>query len=79
MVKPLTEMAKDLTLALIENNLIAPEDIQQHLQQIHAFMPAYANSKHGFVASFAQRMLEGEFPPIAGVITPPVCRTARPL
>jgi len=36
MVQPLTEMAKDLTLALIENNLIAPEDMQQHLQQIHA-------------------------------------------
>ena len=36
MVQPLTEMAKDLTLALIENNLIAPEDMQQRLQQIHA-------------------------------------------
>jgi predicted transcriptional regulator len=36
MVQPLTEMAKDLTLALIENNLIAPEDIQKRLQQIHA-------------------------------------------
>ena len=29
-------MAKDLTLALIENNLIAPEDMQKHLHQIHA-------------------------------------------
>jgi len=36
MVQLLTEMAKDLTLALIENNLIAPEDMQQRLQQIHA-------------------------------------------
>jgi len=36
MVQPLTEMAKDLALALIENNLIAPEDMQQRLQQIHA-------------------------------------------
>jgi predicted transcriptional regulator len=36
MVKPLTEMAKDLTLALIENNLIAPEDMQQRLKQIYA-------------------------------------------
>ena len=36
MVQPLTEMAKDLTLALIGNNLIAPEDMQQRLHQIHA-------------------------------------------
>ena len=36
MVQPLTEMAKDLTLALIENHLIAPEDMQQRLHQIHA-------------------------------------------
>ena len=40
MVQPLTEMAKDLTLALIENNLIAPEDMQKHLQQIHASLCA---------------------------------------
>ena len=36
MAQPLTEMAKDLTLALIENNLLEPEHMQQHLQQIHA-------------------------------------------
>jgi predicted transcriptional regulator len=36
MAQPLTEMAKDLTLALIENNQLAPEHLQQHLQQIHA-------------------------------------------
>ena len=36
MIQPLIEMAKDLTLALIESNLIAPEDMQKHLQQIHA-------------------------------------------
>ena len=36
MVQPLTEMAKDLTLALIVNHLIAPEDMQQRLHQIHA-------------------------------------------
>jgi predicted transcriptional regulator len=36
MSESLTEMAKDLTLALIENNLIDPEDMQQRLQQIHA-------------------------------------------
>jgi len=35
MAQPLTEMAKDLTLALIENNLIDPQDMQQRLQQIH--------------------------------------------
>jgi len=36
MAESLTEMAKDLTLALIENNLIDPEDMQQRLQQIYA-------------------------------------------
>ena len=35
MIQPLIEMAKDLTLALIENNLIAPEDMKKHLRQIH--------------------------------------------
>lgn len=35
MAQQLTEMAKDLTLALIENNLIDPADMQQRLQQIH--------------------------------------------
>jgi len=28
-------MAKDLTMALIENNLLAPEDMQKRLEQIH--------------------------------------------
>lgn len=36
MAETLTEMAKDLTLALIENHLINPEDMQQRLQQIYA-------------------------------------------
>jgi predicted transcriptional regulator len=36
MAQPLTEMAKDLTLALIENNLLAPEDMQQQLSKTHA-------------------------------------------
>ena len=36
MVQPLIEMAKDLTMSLIENNLLAPEDMQKRLQQIHA-------------------------------------------
>ena len=36
MAKALTEMAKDLTLALIENNLLAPEDMQQQLSKTHA-------------------------------------------
>jgi predicted transcriptional regulator len=36
MVQPLTEMATELTLALIENNLIAAEDMKQQLYQIHA-------------------------------------------
>jgi predicted transcriptional regulator len=36
MAESLTEMAKGLTLALIENNLINPEDMQQRLQQIYS-------------------------------------------
>ena len=36
MAQPLTEMAKDLTLALIENKLLAPEDMQQQLAKTHA-------------------------------------------
>ena len=36
MAQPLTEMAKDLTLALIENNLLPPEDMQQQLAKTHA-------------------------------------------
>ena len=36
MAQPLTEMAKDLTLALIENKLLAPEDMQQQLSKTHA-------------------------------------------
>jgi predicted transcriptional regulator len=36
MAESLIEMSKDLTLALIENNLIKPEDMQQRLQQIYA-------------------------------------------
>ena len=30
-------------------------------------------SMFGFVASFAQRALEGELPPIGGIMTQPVC------
>jgi predicted transcriptional regulator len=36
MAQLLTEMAKDLTLALIENNLLAPENMQQQLLKTHA-------------------------------------------
>jgi predicted transcriptional regulator len=36
MARPLIEMAKDLTLALIENNLLAPEDMRQQLAKTHA-------------------------------------------
>lgn len=35
MAESLTEMAKDLTQALIEQNLLAPEDMQHQLQHIH--------------------------------------------
>jgi predicted transcriptional regulator len=36
MAQPLIEIAKDLTLALIENNLLAPEDMRQQLAKTHA-------------------------------------------
>jgi predicted transcriptional regulator len=36
MAQPLTEMAKDLTLALIEAKLLPPEDMQQQLSKTHA-------------------------------------------
>jgi hypothetical protein len=36
MAQPLTEMAKDLTLALIEAKLLAPEDLHQQLAKTHA-------------------------------------------
>jgi predicted transcriptional regulator len=36
MAQPLIEIAKELTLALIENNLLAPEDMRQQLAQTHA-------------------------------------------
>ena len=36
MAQPLTEMAKELTLALIEKNLLPPEDMQQQLAKTHA-------------------------------------------
>ena len=36
MAESLTEMAKDLVAALIENNLIASGDVQQKLREVHA-------------------------------------------
>jgi len=36
MAESLIEMAKDLTMALIENKLLAPEDLQQQLVKTHA-------------------------------------------
>ena len=36
MSQALTEMAKDLMLALIENNLLTPEDMQRQLLKTHA-------------------------------------------
>lgn len=36
MTQPIVEMAKDLVMALIKENLIEPEDIQKELQKTHA-------------------------------------------
>jgi predicted transcriptional regulator len=51
MVQPIIEMAKDLTLALIENNLIAPEDMQERLQQIHASLCELKAREDGNIGS----------------------------
>lgn len=40
MAQSLTEMAKDLTLALVENELLAPEDMQEQLTKTHACLLA---------------------------------------
>lgn len=36
MAQPVVEMAKDLVMALIKENLLAPEDMQKELQKTHA-------------------------------------------
>ena len=36
MTQPIVEMAKDLVMALIKENLIEPEDMQKELQKTHA-------------------------------------------
>jgi predicted transcriptional regulator len=36
MTQPIVEMAKDLVMALIKENLIDPEDMQKELQKTHA-------------------------------------------
>jgi predicted transcriptional regulator len=58
MSQSLTEMAKDLTLALIENDLVSPEDMQQYLHQIHASLCELKAHEERHLGSSAGR--EGE-------------------
>jgi predicted transcriptional regulator len=58
MAASLTEMAKDLTMALIEHNLLAPEDMQQCLQQTHASLRKLKAHEDRSLASGESR--EGE-------------------
>jgi predicted transcriptional regulator len=58
MAESLTEMAKDLTMALIEKDLIASTDTNQYLHQIHASLRELKAQEDRTLASGESR--EGE-------------------
>ena len=47
MTQPIVEMAKDLVMALIKENLIEPEDMQKELQKTHASLLALKAREEG--------------------------------
>ena len=51
MTQPIVEMAKDLVMALIKENLIEPEDMQKELQKTHASLLALKAKEEGSSAS----------------------------
>ena len=55
MAQPLTEMAKDLTLALIKANLITAEDMQQRLVETHASLLQLKAREDGTIGSGADK------------------------
>ena len=47
MTQPIVEMAKDLVMALIKENLIDPDDMQRELQKTHASLLALKATEEG--------------------------------
>ncbi|PON12687.1 hypothetical protein C2W62_38310 [Candidatus Entotheonella serta] len=47
MTQPIVEMAKDLVMALIKENLIEPEDMQKELQKTHASLLSLKAKEEG--------------------------------
>jgi len=48
MTQPIVEMAKDLVMALIKENLIEPEDMQKELQKTHASLLSLKAKEEGY-------------------------------
>ena len=63
MAQALTEMAKDLMLALIENNLLSPEDMQQQLSKTHASLLELKAREDNTFASGSDREVQIESTP----------------
>ncbi|ETW98077.1 MAG: hypothetical protein ETSY1_20260 [Candidatus Entotheonella factor] len=51
MTQPIVEMAKDLVMALIKENLIEPEDMQKELQKTHASLLSLKAREEGNVSN----------------------------
>ena len=51
MTQPIVEMAKDLVMALIKENLIEPEDMQKELQKTHASLLVLKAKEEGSYSS----------------------------
>lgn len=51
MTQPIVEMAKDLVMALIKENLIEPEDMQKELQKTHASLLSLKAREEGYVSN----------------------------
>lgn len=47
MAEPIVSMAKDLVMALIQENLLAPEDMQKELQKTHTSLLALKAKEEG--------------------------------
>lgn len=47
MTQPIVEMAKDLVMALIKENLLEPEDMQKELQKTHASLLSLKAKEEG--------------------------------
>ena len=65
MAQPITEMAKDLTLALIKANLITAEDMQQQLANTHASLLALRAREENSLESGPGREAQIDSTPVA--------------